>query len=351
MFRRTPVGLALVGLALAACDVPTEAPRWDQTWIVPADSITISVADLLPSTVEVTPDGSAFQAEVPGITVRYALSDLCPACPAGSTTVPKPEFRDTVYTSRQLPADLVSAVLTGGSLTASLDHEFSFDPLRPNDDPNDRGFLVIRVLSAGNLVAYDSISGEDQVFDASTTLVAELPVRQTTVVDSLTMEIIIYSPAGGDTQISSTDELTATFDRSTVQASEVTVAADAVSIDSFTTVFDFGVDSTLVDRIQNGAFLFDVMNPFPVTGTLDLVFQGGFPTFQRTIPISQGASTDTLAFSGPELQSILASDVVNIGASGDVSAPGGTITVTPDQELSVATEIQLVLLVGSAEDL
>ncbi|MFO7894127.1 MAG: hypothetical protein R6U63_10345 [Longimicrobiales bacterium] len=353
MIRNSAVILALV--ALAACEFPTEPPKWDQTWVVAGESITVSVAELLPAGVRLSHDSTAFETDAPGTSISFSLAEMCgTACTtADGFTVPKPEFHDTLTISSALPGDLVSATLAGGSFDVTMGHNLSFDPLRPSMDPaNPRGEILIRVTSNGALVAYDSISGDDQAFAPGTTLSPTLSVLPVEVTNNLDIEIAIYSPEGDTTTIDSSDTLGVTLAPSTIQIAEATVTASAITIDPVTTTMDFGgVDSTLVDRIQSGAIRFDVTNPFTVTGTLDLAFQGLTPAIQRTLPINQGSYAQRLEFSGSELRAILGSDAVDVVASGGVSASDGTVTVTPTQRLVLENEFELVVLIGPLEDL
>lgn len=352
MLRRLAI-LAFVGLA--ACEFPTEPPKWDQTWQVPGETVTVSVADLLPAGIDLTPDSSAFETDAPGTTIVLSLSEMCGgACDAANGfSVPKPEFTDTITTSSALPSDLVSAQLSGGSIDATLGHNLSFDPLRPSTDPSNTGYLTVRVTSNGNLVAFDSIDGADTPFDSLTTLTPNLQIQPVQVTNNLDIQIVIYSPQGDITPIDTSDTLGVSVATSTIQISEATVNASSITIDPNSTSMDFGgVDSTLVDQIQSGALLFDISNPFTVTGTLDVSFQGsGFLPIQRSLTISQGTYADSLAFTGDELRSILGSDAVDLVASGSVSASGGTVTVTPAQELVLDNQFRLVLLIGSTEDM
>lgn len=352
MIRRSILALALVGLA--ACEFPTEPPRWDQTWVVPGDSITVSVAELLPTSVGLSDDSTAFEAVTPATSGVFSLSQMCPECSAfNGTTVAKPEFDVTLNTAGSLPADLVAATLAGGSLSATLEHNLSFDPLRPSTDPDSpRGHMVIRVTSAGNTVAYDSISGYDRAFPAGTPITPTLAIQPVVVTDSLGIAISLYSPAGDPTEIDTSDTLGITVAESTVRISEATINVSDVTIDPVTTPMDFaGVDSTLVERIQSGALLLDVTNPFSINGTLDVAFQDDFPSIQRSLTVVQGSYPDSLTFSGPELQAILGSDAVDVVASGTVTAPDGTVTVTPTQRLVLDTGFRLVVLIGPTEEL
>jgi len=150
-------------VALAACDIPTSAPQWDQTWVVPGEDMSLSVAELLPSGVAMTPDSSAFVVSIDGTSVSFTLGDFCSQCAAlNGTTAPKPAFDTTLTTVEMLPADLVSATVSGGQFSVTVQHQFSFDPLRPSpSDSTNTGYLTIAVRSAGRVVAMDSVDGAD----------------------------------------------------------------------------------------------------------------------------------------------------------------------------------------------
>lgn len=354
MLRTRAITLGVL-LGAWACDYPTELPRWDQTWVVPADRITLNAAEFLPTDIDVNADTTAFVTETPEASIAFDLGEVCgTACLlVDGLEAEKPAFRDTLSTTAELPADLVSATLAGGSLSATVAHSFNFDLLRPSSDPSDpRGFLVVRATSNGNVVAHDSISGDDTAFPGGTTVTPDLPIQPVDITDTLTIELIVYSPAGDVTTIETSDTLGVTVAPSTVEISEITVNADAVTIDPVTTTVDFGgVDSTVVDHVESGSLRLDGTNPFTVTGTLDLSFQGITPTIQRSLTVTQGSFGEELPFSGEELRRILGADEVEVVSTGTVTAEGGTVTVAPTQELTLEADFELVVLIGPTEEL
>jgi hypothetical protein len=344
-------------VGLAACEFPTSVPQWDQTWEVPGERVSVSVAELLPADIRITPDSSAFETDAPGTSISFSLADMCGSvCTvANGLTVPKPEFRDTITTTSALPGDLVSTTLTGGSLNATIAHNLSFDPLRPSTDPaNPRGFLVVDVTSNGNVVAHDSIDGNDTSFPSGSSLSPSLDIQPVEVSGSLDIRIIIYSPSGDPATIDTADTLGVNVATATLQFSEATINASSVTIDPVTTPIDFPElesDNALLDHIQSGSLLLDVSNPFSVTGNLDIAFQGSTTPVQRTLAINTGTYADSVSFTGTELRSLLSSGAVDLVASGSVSASGGAITVTPTQELVLDSRFRLVMLIGSSEDM
>jgi hypothetical protein len=346
--------IVLVAAGAAACDFPTEPPRYEQTWVVPVERITIGVAELLPAGIDLSADSAAFVTETPEASIAVSLAEACgtPCVLASGLEAPKPAFRDTLRATITLPADLVSAALTGGALDATLAHDFSFDPLRPGADPDaPRGHIVIRVTSGGNTVAFDSIDGADRAFPAGVDLVPSLDVMPVEANDTVAMEIALYSPAGDSTTILATDTLGVRFAPSALLIGSATIAASGITIDSVTTRLDFGdIDATTAARVQRGALRFGVRNPFTVTGALDMVFTGDFPAIERVLAIREGDYGERLEFTGTEVRAILGSEGVEAVASGSVSAEGGTLTVAPPDALVLDSEFELVLFIGPTEE-
>ncbi len=132
-----PRQAALLGvmLGVAGCDIVSfvqdPLPRFEQTWNVPAESTTISVARLLPSNVSiystpgVTPEDSiAFRVDIGPTTFSRRLGDDCGPCQAlDGLTVIKPAFALATGGMQGLPTDIVSGSLLGGTSYAR-DHEW-----------------------------------------------------------------------------------------------------------------------------------------------------------------------------------------------------------------------------------
>ena len=95
----------LLGLTcgVAACDVASfiqdPQPILEQTWSVPAESASISVASILPPGIGIystpasnPPDSSAFQVTVSGVNFARVLGTDCASCvPLNGTTAIKPK--------------------------------------------------------------------------------------------------------------------------------------------------------------------------------------------------------------------------------------------------------------------
>lgn len=350
--------IVLVALAgVAACEIPTEPPRWEQTWELSGEEVRVSVAELLPEGIGLTRDSSAFVAETPSAGVALSLQSLCTGCDptlfGTGIPVPKPAFEAVLEATTTLPSEVVAAEVSGGSLDGILEHSLSFDPLNPSADENaPRGYLVLSVISDGNVIAYDSIDGADTRFPPGSTLIPHLPIQAGTVSNEIELSLRIFSPEGDDTQLNADDTLGIALLPSTVELSSATVTVTSISLDPTSRQLDFGgVDSTTVERIQRGAIVFDVDNPFSIEGSLELTFQLPFaPDLRRTLALQEGAFEQRLEFTGDELREILGSDDVTLVTGGSVTAPSGTVTVSPEQELIVASAFQLVVLIGGSDE-
>lgn len=349
MQRRLVWVLALTGLV--ACDFPTESPLWDQTWVVPVESIVVRATDLLPEGVDVNEDTTAFTAETPEATIRVTLAEVCTQCLLlNGLRTRKPEFGDTVTTETTLPSELVSATLAGGAFDVVVGHNLNFDPLRPSSDPAaPRGYLVFRFSSNGTVVAYDSISGDDTAFPGGTTLTPDVPVRPVEVSSSIVLDVYVYSPEGDSVTVEALDTAGLTLRPSIVEISQVTVEASSTTIDPVRTTMDFsGVDSTAIEHVQSGALLVDVDNPWNVTGTLDVILDPPDPAIERSLTLRPGTYQDRLEFSASEQRALLDAGVVGVEATGSFGSTG-PIVVTPAQALVVDGNLELVVLIGDTE--
>lgn len=335
--------LATASLALAACDLPTEAPKWETTWVVPAESTTMAVSSLLPSSVTVTPDESAFVLSVGGTSFTNSLGDVCSSCQAlDGTTAPKPAFAATVGSGVALPEDVLSAALSSGSITVELTNGFNFDPIRPSGTA--RGSIKVTVTAGSAVLAEQTIDGVAEPFPANTTKSVALNFAPATLTDSIKVAVALDSPAGDpveiDTDLAFTAE--ATPGDLTVSEAEVMLASRTVQLDQV----DLGlesVDQNLADRARSGALRLEISNPFAVSGELTMQITGPGTTISKALPIAAGSSAPRIEFSGTELRSILGESGVTLGASGTVSAPSGSITIQPSQLLVITSKLELVL--------
>jgi hypothetical protein len=349
-WKAVATGGALV--ALTACDVPTSPPQWDQTWVVPAEDMSLSVAQLLPTGVALSSDSSAFVVNIDGLSDSFTLGEFCSACVfLNGLTVPKPAFDTTLTTTETLPADVVSATANAGQFSLTIQHNFSFDPLRPSpSDPTNTGFMIIAVRSAGRLVAYDSIDGSDAdgAFPPNTPRNVVVGITSGPLADSLSIEFRINSPAGDPTTINTSQGLFVTLHPGTLEISQAEVAISDVTANGTPSTMDLsGLPDYIVKRVESGALRFTIDNPFDVGGTFTLTLTPptGSPVV-KTLDIVPGASTPSVDFTGTELQGLLGQQTVHITTTGVVSATGGTVTVTPDQVMTLQTNLEIKNLVG-----
>ena len=349
MFRRR--NLVLAALAVVACDYPTEPPMWEQTWVVPGEDIVVGVADVLPAGVGLTAAGDAFEATIDGMSVTLTLGDMCTNCAAlNGLTMPKPSFEHTFTTTLSLPASVQSATTTGDAFSVSATHDLSFDPIRPGA-ASERGFLIIEVSSDGAVVARDSISGDDVAFPAGVALERTLPIGSVDVTDPLDVRVVIHSPVGDETEIDTSEALTVELQPAVVTFSEATVAVDEIVVDAAAAELDLsGVDVELSDRIQSGGLALDIDNPFGLEGTIDLAFDLGSSTLEKSVVLVPGASSVSVVFTAAELQAILEAGIVDVRAIGTLGAPTGVITVRPGQAMVMESLLEVVILVGGRRD-
>ena len=340
-----PAGLLLAGLG--ACDLPSELPRWNTLWVVPAGTTEIDVASLLPDQIGVTSDGSAFQMSLSPFTFSRSVGEICPNCPNG-VTIPKPEFTASFGGSTSLPSEVISANVSGGNIRVRLQHNFSFDPLRPGG--SSVGHIVLVVRSGGATLARDSISGNATALPAGTALDRTVTLQSATITGPIQVDVNLFSPSGGTVTINTGQRLDVTVTPNNVRISEARVRVPTQTVEAVDEELDFeDIDEDTIDRIKGGAIRLGLENPFSVSGQLQLRITGpGIAPIVRTVNVAQGTSTSRIEFTADEIRSILGRSGVLLNIDGTLTAPATGTRVRPTD--AVAIETQLEVIIGPVED-
>ena len=347
-----PVGL----LFLAGCDIPSGIPHWETRWVIRSETTTIPVASLFPS--EVREVGNEFELAFLGGAISRTLGDICPACtPFNGAVVPKPAFTAVLESNVPFPVDLDSLALTRGSLQVRITNRLGFDPIRPSADPSAaRGYMTILISNGSTVLARHDIDGAIVAFAPGATLdrrvdfsAAALP---RTIGGSVRFDVTIHSPQGDPVTINTSEFILVEAAQASIGASwakvrvqDRHVAAGAITLDLA------GVDDEVSARVQRGALLLDLENPFAVGGTLTATLAAPGITLVRSLPVVPGSSTVTLEFTGTELRSLFGPAPATLSVSGPVSAsPAGAVTVRPGQVLTAAGRLELHLTTNTPED-
>jgi len=341
---------------LSACDIPTGMPKLEQEWILPITGTSIEVGEFLPDLVGLNEDSSAFTLQVEPISFQETLGVLCPACDVlDGLTVPKPAFTGDFHDSVSLPDEVESAQVQEGLVVVEAENRFGFDPLRPPGGETGSFTLALRDGGPnGPILDEVLIDGETTSFGPDAIISRELEYSGP-VESSVFVTISVNSPAGGLepgnwVPISVNDQIRITATPEAIEASsaEIAVAGE---------VFDLGVTSLevadvsrdMVDRVQAGSFLLELVNPWSVGAVLTLTIQG--PTIAAPVvliaPIPPTpTSTVVVEFSQAELQSFLGEPNVVMTGQGTVNQDAGTVTLAPGQVMTIDAKLDLVILIG-----
>ena len=348
MPTRFRIGLLLPALALAACDIPSSAPRWETTWNVPADSTKIGVGQLLPTGVTLAPSGNAFQIAVTPVTVTRRLGDDCSQCAlANGTTAPKPAFTVNATDTTSLPAQLASATLVADTLTLQVDNGFDFDPIRPA--AGTYGTLTLTVKNGTTTLGSLTVSGSAAALPAGAVTTFRVPLSGAVVGGAgVRVTLTVDSPAGDPVLMNASSTITATASLGTCSVSQAAVTVNSQSITSAAKSIDLtNVSSDVANRVQDGAIDLTITNPFGVAGpvTLRLTPTGGGAVVKSFALGAGPSSTSRVEFTASELRSLLG-QTVDMSLTGTVTGQSGTVTITPTQAVSVTTRLQMTLSTG-----
>lgn len=348
-------------LTIAACDIVNfvndPKPIFEQTWVVTADTTTVSVASLLPpGQIQIVPDSSAFQVTVPQVGFSRRVGDDCGACQSqhGLTTT-KPAFVLVSGASSLLPTEVVSAALITGQFNLQVTNNLSFDPLRvkvnapASTDPAQQGRMVIVIRSGSLVVGRDSVNGVTTAFAPGTILTRPITLSSGNIGSALAIDLTLTSPASDNNvfinangTVSATaavpDLRVAQLRLNVVNRTLSSIAGDSVGLD---------VDSAITKHVQRADLEMTITNPFNVTGNVDVAF-GYAPgqSVSKTFAFPAGAAqVRTVSLEGTELD-LLVGKKVGLSVSGGVSS-AAPIDVTPKQAITIANRLRLVVLTGT----
>jgi len=341
--------LLLACAGLAACDIPTDAPEWEQRWIVPADETTVEVEEILPAGVEVTPDNTAFTVQVEPVSFQESLGGLCQPCQIlNGLTVPKPPFQGSFQERAPLPSDVVRADVRDAQVRVEAWNGLGFDPIRPA--AGSTGTITLSLYDGapgGRLLDRVVVDGATRAFPPGTLLTETLqfsgPVEAAVLV-----VLEVSSPLGDPVTINLDQSLSV---EATLLAMEVTSAVADLSGETFemdeTEMDTEDVDESIVDRIQSGALEFQAQNPWAVGASVNVIISGPFAPITKNFTIPEGlVSEGRIEFTRQELQTFLGQSNVTLTGSGTVNPDAGEATLTPGQALILNTNLDLIIRIG-----
>jgi len=353
--------LAIAG-GLAACEIPSEAPILQQTWVVPGDSIAVGVAQVLPDSIAVNGGGTAFivGARAP-VVVATSLGALCaqPACQSGGAVVaPVPAFTSPVGlldNTVSLPAAITSATVTSGTLNISVTNNLGFDPLRPNGTGAVAYGQISVTITSGAVNSTTNFNGATQAMPTAAVTDLTVPLPTGVYTGSITVAVSVNVPAGDPASMSSSNSFSVSSALSVITVSQATVVVINESIATAPTQYDLE-DVDFADQVESGGFIIDIINPLTASAAVTLAIsapaQGSDPAVLINKNINIAAtptSSVTVTLSQSELQSLVGKTGVQMTVTGlaNGTAAGNTVTVTPSARIVLHTKLQLILNVGA----
>jgi hypothetical protein len=347
---------------LAACDiarfVQDPTPILEQTWNIPAESASISVASILPPGVAITPDSSAFQVSVSAVSFSRRVGDDCAACQAQhGTTAIKPSFVVATGSSTPLPANVVSGALVGGLVNVQVTNNLSFDPLRvktiapASSDPAQQGRMVIVVRSGSLVVGKDSVNGVTTTFPAGTVLTRPIALQTGNITGALSVDLTLTSPASDNnvfmnangtiaTSAAVPDLRIAQMRMNVVNRTLTSIAGDSIELQ--------GLDESITKKVQSATLEMTIDNPFNVTGNVDVAFgYGPGQAVTKTVSLPTGVDQiRTVALDSADMSNLFSTDEkIGLTISGTVNSPA-PIDVTPRQIIAISNRLVMVIRLG-----
>lgn len=356
-------GVAVFALGvLAACEIPSEAPILQQTWVVPGDSVAVNVSQILPANIAVNVGGTAFFITMPApVVISTTLGALCaqPACQSGGAVVaPVPAFTSPVgllSNTVSLPATVTAATVTAGTMNVSVTNNLGFDPLRPNGTGAVAYGQVSVTITSGAVNATTNFNGATQAMPTAAITDLAVPLPTGAYTGNITVAVSVTVPAGNPASMSASNGFSVSSSVTGLSVSQATVVVTNESITTAPTQYDLE-DVDFADQVESGGFILDITNPFTAAADVTLAIsapaQGGSPAvlINKNINIAATpASTVTIPLSKAELQSLVGKTGVAMAITGTANGTGAgnTVSVTPSARIILHTKVQLILNVGA----
>lgn len=342
----------LCTLGAGACSIPTETPRWQSRWVVPAKTITVWVEELLPPQITVDPDHSEFTIEVGPAGFSQSLDDLCPVCgPLNGLPVLKPPFAGIVSGPAFLPPLVLSVNVVQADIDIEIENGFAFDPLRP----------AFGIAGSITLTAYDGtpfgrvldrivISGANRTFPPGSRITETFSVDPGTIAGAVWVEAFVVSPAGEIVILDTSDRMSVSVTVHPVRISDARVIVAGQTF-AFTTVAlnveDIGDD--VIERINDGAVRLRVENDFGLgaDGVIAITAPGVSSIF-KTLHLDRAeSSSERIEFTREELHSFLGTAGAMLTGTGLFSSSAEPIVITPASRITAAVAIELEVGLGN----
>jgi hypothetical protein len=242
-----------------------------------------------------------------------------------------------------------SISISSGEIVLEIDNGLNFDPLRPA--PGETGTIIITVTDEadGDVLGTLEIDGATTALPAGGTLMRTIALATATVEGSIVATAEVDSPLGDPVTIDSSLPLTVTVTPTNILVASVTIDVAGRSVDLDPVSLDVeDVDKDLTERILDGGFIVDVVNPFGVASDFQLTVDG--PTFapiQKSSSVgAAGTSTVEISFTVDELRTFLGQPDVTLSGGAVVDAAASQITVLPGQELVLKGKLDLTVRIG-----
>ncbi|MEE2897273.1 MAG: hypothetical protein VX815_02275 [Gemmatimonadota bacterium] len=329
--------LAAGCLLFVGCDVPTGLPELEQRWIVPVEETSLSVDELLPDGVSIS--GGNFSVAIDPFATNETLLILCETCAArNGLTEAAPAFAGSFSVSENLPASVTAAQIASGTIQIVITNGLSFDPIAGG------GTFTVTLSDGdgGAQLGQVVVDGATESMPGNSSRTETLSIGSASIGTTFFAFVSVVSVGGQVTTIDITDEITVTATTTSLLVSSATVTVASQSVDFDPVELDVGdIDSDITDHIQSGTLILDVVNPFGVSveGTLNIG-----PTTKSFSIASGSTSSTSISYTSSELQSFLGQD--NITFSGSGTASGGSVTVSPGQEMLIEATLDMTIRIG-----
>jgi hypothetical protein len=196
-FRTLVLPLAL---AAAACDLPTELPRWTTSWEMVAVEKNVRTVDLLPEGVRIDPRGFAIDSF--SMSSSIELGDVCELCTCFDGPIPELEFSEHEWPLR-LPSGVTEVQMLSGRARVVMTNHVGFDLL--DDGQGGTGRIEV-ALTDGNTGEVLDRAELTESWPAGDSVALDFELSERRLNSSVVARVSGRTPGSGDCDVDLTEE-------------------------------------------------------------------------------------------------------------------------------------------------
>ena len=233
-------------------------------------------------------------------------------------------------------------MISSASIEIDIENGLSFDPIAGG------GSLTVTISDGqgGDPLGEVVVDGTTDEIPANSTLTPTISIDSKSIGTTFFASVEVASLGGQVSLINTSHQITVRVTTTSMLVSSATVNVTSRSVEFDDEPLDVeDIEEDVVDRIKEASLLLDIVNPFGVSVEATIVIGTTGDPVPKQLSIDASATSSTsISYTTDELRKWLGQSDVTFSGSG--TASGGSITVSPGQEMTIDVTLDATIEFG-----